>query len=93
MKVTLILDGAPQRPCALPESNAFAIASGACPLCRKAPFHVVGRNNHAVDDRYYEAQARCCACSGDVGTLHAEPSTIFGLREDEAVLHGRPRVY
>jgi hypothetical protein len=41
----------------------------------------------------YRAQAACVGCKAACGVLRVQLSTLFGLEEDEAVLHGRPRVY
>jgi len=46
----------------------------------------------SADDRAYESTALCVDCGAVVGLLRAEPSTIFGVREDRAVCE-RVRVY
>jgi hypothetical protein len=57
-------------------------------------FKVAGTGRRpSADDRAWECDAHCLACKAHVGTLRAEMSTLFGVREDEAVLNGRPRVY
>jgi hypothetical protein len=65
--------------------------------CRKCghdkPAVAGGEKRIADDDRAYEATAVCLECRQTIGTIRVEVSTLFGLREDEAVLHGRPRVY
>lgn len=72
----------------------FAIGPEPCPLCKASPWRVAGRNRRiADDDRAYEADGFCVDCGAAVGLIRAEASTLFGLHEDEAVLHGRPRVY
>jgi len=43
--------------------------------------------------RAYEADGYTACCGAYLGIIRVEPSTIFGLREDEAVLYGRVRVY
>ncbi len=95
MKITLRLDDSSIRPVHVPHDGAdHAIADGACPSCKASPFRVQGSGNHvAADDRAYEAHGQCLTCSAWVGTIRAEVSTIFGIREDQAVLQGRPRVY
>ena len=35
----------------------------------------------------YESDVRCCNCGSRRGTLEAQVSTLFGLREDERVLN------
>lgn len=47
----------------------------------------------SADDRAWEADARALCCGARAGLLRVEPDTIFGVREDEAVLRGRCRVY
>lgn len=41
----------------------------------------------------YTSNASCFDCDAPVGRLVVTVDTIFGIEEDEAVLHGRPRVY
>jgi hypothetical protein len=66
-----------------------------CPSCGSpAPLRVRGNAPHlTADDRAIEAPAVTDCCGATVGTLRAEPETLFGVREDRAVLEGRPRVY
>ncbi len=47
----------------------------------------------SVDDRAYEADAVSACCSKAVGTLRLEVSTLFGVREDEAVARLGVRIY
>lgn len=93
--VFLLCDDGERRPAAPPFKGAdHAVADGACPHCGDAPFKVAGRNMRpSEDDRAYEADAVALCCRERVGTLRAEPSTLFGVREDERVLRGRCRVY
>lgn len=92
MKVFLVT-AAGQRPITPPDHiTTAATCEGDCPSCR-APLRVVGKNKRTVDDRYYAADGHCEACLAHVGEIQAHPSTIFGIEEDERVLHGRPRVY
>jgi len=96
MKVVLILADKSSRPAAPPAADSsFAIADGACPACKRAPFRVHGRRIEiAADDRHWEAEAHCLDCCAEVGILRVGPvETIFGLTEDAAVLNGRARVY
>ncbi len=63
------------------------------PGCTYA-FWIRGYNRRfSADDQAYEADAACASCGKHVGILRVEVSTLFGVREDEAVLHGRCRVY
>lgn len=45
------------------------------------------------DDRSYEADGVCVYCGAAAGLIRVTVPTLFGVREDEAVLHGRSRVY
>ncbi len=94
MKMFLLLDGA-KRTIAVPHHGAaYAQVEGSCPLCRCADFKVAGEGRRAsTDDRAWEADARALCCNASVGTIRVEPNTLFGVREDEAVLRGRCRVY
>jgi hypothetical protein len=79
----------------LPEDQrAESVSIGIdCPECKK-PLQASGTNKRiAPDDRAYESDAICIGCNKMVGTLRLVTNTLFGLREDEAVLRGRCRVY
>lgn len=69
--------------------------AGPCPSCR-APWQVRGkgptRDPQSPHDTY-RADAVCVACSAPAGVLRVSVDTIFGIEEDERVLHGRCRVY
>ena len=94
MTVTLTLRDGSTVPIAVSGGGSTAEAATACPACNVSPFRVGGSGSYpAQDDRAYEATAYCLACRERVGVLRAEVSTIFGVREDEAVLHGRARIY
>lgn len=94
MKIVLLQDRK-RIPCSLPYAGAdFVEVDGTCPTCGAKPYKARGGEPHpSADDRAWEATACCVACSTVVGTLRVEPSTIFGVREDQAVLCGRCRVY
>jgi hypothetical protein len=66
-----------------------------CPECGSEVFAVQGGNMRpSEDDRAWEADGVSTCCKTPVGTIRAEVSTIFGVREDQAVLeHGRCRAY
>lgn len=71
-----------------------SLVDGACPSCGAEPFYVAGDGARpSADDRAYECTAYCLACKARVGTVRAEVDTLFGVEEDERVLHGRCRVY
>lgn len=102
MKVYLLVKEGPRRSCRVPFEGAdYALASGACPACaHEEPgpalkgFKVGGSGRYAsADDRAWESQAYCLKCRAHVGVLRVETGTLFGVREDEAVLSGRVRVY
>lgn len=74
--------------------GVVGVASGICPGCGTEPFLVQGhgRSRHGSAHTYRAgATAKCCGDS--VGFIFAQPETLFGLEEDEAVLNGRARVY
>lgn len=66
---------------------------GACPGCAAEPFLIKGHGARRHDERTHRAGARCVSCDDPVGYVYARVDTIFGLEEDERVLHGRCRVY
>lgn len=97
MKVYLIHDGQ-RRACTLPYAESdHVVADGACPHCKsleKLPFKIAGSNQRpSEDDRAWEADAVALCCGRGVGILRVETNTLFGVREDRAVLAGRCRVY
>lgn len=95
MTILLIRNG-DLMPLTLPfEGAEHVLSSDPCPFCRASPCAVVGAGQRiAEDDRAYEADAFCAACRNPLGLMRVEVPTLFGLREDEAVLrHGRARVY
>ncbi len=93
MKIKLNMSSGPARK--LVAHSDYAVASGTCPHCGIEPFKLQGNGMRpSIDDRAYEADGYCVACHKRVGTIRAEPNTLFGVREDTAVLvHGRCRVY
>lgn len=95
MKIRLLVSPTDTRVVTLPAPGAdHAVAEGCCPSCKTADFKIAGKGQRpSADDRAHEADGVCLACRKSVGLIRAEPDTLFGVREDEAVLHGRPRVY
>lgn len=95
MRVIFTPDGGPGIEIPTPPENSpTAAIPGPCPACGADDFAVRGEDCRiADDDRAYVSSARAVCCAAIVGVLRAEPGTIFGLTEDRAVLHGRPRVY
>ena len=79
----------------VPRPSLESVApGGACPKCGDPGYQVTGTGKRpSEDDRAYEADAHCLKCQAYVGTLRVEVNTLFGVREDNAVLNGRCRVY
>ncbi len=89
-------DGGARIACVVPFAEAdHCVPTGPCPACKRADTKLAGSNvRYSADDRAYESDAKALCCGAWVGTLRAEPSTLFGVREDSAVLlNGRCRVY
>ena len=77
-----------------PETADNAIVDGACPSCACEPFYVKGTHPRRMpDDRTLRSGGYCLHCGDPVGWIYAQPDTLFGLEEDDRVLHGRCRVY
>ena len=99
MKIYLITetDGIRKRVNAsLPYHDAdFATAPVHCTSCKTpSPIKVQGmRQRITADDRAYESDAVTVCCGTMVGTLRAEPATLFGIREDAAMARLNLRVY
>lgn len=75
------------------EGAPTAKAKGAtCPACG-VPLRVLGNGRRIGGHDFYTSNAFCAACRAQVGEVRAYVSTVFGLEEDERVLHGRCRVY
>ena len=94
-KVWLLRDGE-RYPVTVPtDTISQALVHGVmCPGCRATPLAVLGSGTYASeDDRALEARGYCAACRAHVGVIRAEVDTVFGVREDRAVLNGRCRVY
>jgi hypothetical protein len=93
-KIFLLLDGKKLRLSLPFEGADHAVVSVCCPHCEADPFHVVGMGRRpSKDDRAWEADALSRCCEKPVGVIRYETNTLFGVREDEAVLRGRVRVY
>lgn len=89
--------GDERHPLTLPHPGADVVCVGGmedCPSCGSLLLTVRGKGMRiSEDDRAYESDGHATCCGAYLGKLRVEPSTIFGLREDEAVLYGRARVY
>jgi hypothetical protein len=96
VKVWLLpLDGSARLPCEVPSPGArfVTVADTVCG-CGDGPRKIAGGDPYpSADDRAWECDAVALCCKAHVGTLRAEVNTLFGVREDQAVLAGRPRVY
>lgn len=94
-RVYLVRSGEARRECKLPYEGALHVeVDGTCPECGVASFGARGTGRRpSADDQAWEADALSTCCNKPIGTLRVEVSTIFGVREDEAVMNGRCRVY
>ena len=97
-KIKLISNNQDCKPLAcvepVPNADHAVVVDTLCPGCGVAPFKVAGTGRRiAANDRAYEADAVALCCDRSVGTLRVEIDTLFGLREDEAVLRMGVRIY
>lgn len=91
MEVYLIRDGQ-KWPLTLEKSQEKARLER--PVCECGETGVVGTGlQYSRDGMNYEATGCCSGCRKVLGRIIAEPDSIFGAREDDAVLNGRCRVY
>lgn len=93
-RVFLLRDGKRMR-CTVPFSGCdHALLAGPCPLCGAKDCKLQGTGKRpSADDRAWEVDAVAACCNNPAGVLRVEIGTLFGVREDEAVLRGRCRVY
>lgn len=82
-------------PARLPFPDAdHAVLASDCPECGAHEPQLQGTGRRiAPDDRAYEADAVALCCDRPVGVLRVEVDTLFGLREDEAVMRMGVRIY
>lgn len=93
MKIFLFLNGNRYHAAPPYKDADHAVVETVCPHCTK-PLRVQGGGMRpSADDRAWEADARSVCCGKPVGVIRAETGTLFGVREDQAVLAGRCRVY
>jgi hypothetical protein len=93
MKITITLhDGEVRRLVPLP-SGERAAAEGPCPLCGAEELAVAGTGTYREGHDTYAARGITLCCGEPCGTIRAQVDTIFGIEEDDRVLHGRCRVY
>lgn len=94
MNVWLLFEGERYRIDVSELGAPSAKVDRACPHCGAAEFLVSGTGKYpSQDDRAWEADAVSRCCDKPVGIIRAEVDTLFGVREDRAVLEGRCRVY
>lgn len=95
MKIFVLYDG--KRVLAKlphPEADHVRIEGEPCPKCSAKPWGAVGAGRRpSKDDRAWEADGHCTECKAHIGIIRVETNTLFGVREDQAVLQGRCRVY
>lgn len=94
MSTTHIIIGETRHALVARAGARHAVCDRECPRCGVEPLCVSGRAMRPSDDDLaWEADGHCIACREHVGLIRHEPDTLFGVREDETVLHGRARVY
>ena len=64
-----------------------------CPLCHCKTLKVRGLGIRERGHDTYTADAQTICCGKPIGKLVVTVDTLFGIEEDERVLHGRCRVY
>ena len=82
--------------CTLPFDNCTHVeaASGKCPSCGASPLKLHATQQEVYSFDTYRGIARCACCNAKVGGhLEVRIDTLFGIEEDERVIHGRCRVY
>lgn len=91
MTITISIEGKayPAKPPY--ETATFADVGGGW-KCRCGSSRTSGRGMHHDHDTY-RSTGHCTDCGVELGPIVAKVSTIFGIEEDERVLHGRARVY
>lgn len=93
MKVAVRIDDE-ERSCSLPECERWIDVHGGCPTCKAKELRFIGEKaRQEIGHDTVTAPALALCCGAKVGVVTVTLSTIFGLDEDERVLHGRPRVY
>lgn len=76
------------------DKGDYVNADISCPKCGGAPVALRGTDMRpSADDSAWEANGRCLACKAHIGTIRVEMTTLFGVREDQAVLGGVWKVY
>jgi len=94
MKIELKVSEGDVRVCEHLYADAeYVVPTGECPQCKAKPWAVSGGTPvvQGHDTQTAPAWTRCCG--KPAGSLVVTVSTLFGIEEDERVLHGRCRVY
>ena len=95
MIVTLTTRDGDVLPAEAVPGGATATVQATCPACATRPMQVHGRgmvrDPESQRDTYRATAA--CVCGEPAGVLRVQIETLFGIDEDERVLHGRCRVY
>ena len=96
MKLSIVrLDGKREQLDFPPPGSRFVqsgVAHGDCAnmtLCWTRPWQIQGEGWTDT----YVTEALCSRCSAPLGVFELVMETLFGVREDEAVLNSRARVY
>ena len=91
-KLSLVVDGTNYK--LDPRSDHALVLDFTCPHrgCKDVGVQGSGKRPSA-DDRAWEADGYSTCCKKHLGLIRAEVNTLFGVREDQAVLQGRCRVY
>lgn len=93
MKVSVVIADE-SRSCSLPEHERWIDVAGRCPECKADVLRVIGdKRRQDIGHDTVTAPALATCCGSTIGKVRVELDTIFGLEEDERVLHGRCRVY
>lgn len=94
MKLYLVRDGVRTSISTSFLGADHALLAEPCPECGSKPVKIAGTGKRpSKDDRAWEADARAICCGAHMGIIRAEPNTLFGVREDEAVSRLGVRIY
>jgi hypothetical protein len=109
VKLTLTMRDGSVRSLTVTDGADCAVAEGVCPECGEpllvqgAGKHIESHDTYAADGYCIHCIRALGECTNrnplefyakaHVGVIRAKVNTLFGLKEDEAVLRGRARVY
>lgn len=91
MKITLTTNDDRTLAAKLPHPDSTCVEISEA--CSKCDSRLVFGRDQTHDHDTYVAPAFCVGCGNGRGTLRVKVDTLFGIEEDERVLHGRWRVY